>query len=127
MSRKIKTNGKFYCIDCGEELKDFNYKIKTINPDDQKFSDNTHDLFHELNGGRRFFCHKCDLGFAENEIINENYIKTLNKRIVNYALGLLDLDQKTQLYEEFCGNTYDNKSYKEFINNLLKTINKSEK
>ena len=69
MSGNKKKNGRYRCIDCGEELKDFNLRPITINPLDQKFTDNTHDLFHRLNDNRRFFCPKCNCGYDEGEVL----------------------------------------------------------
>lgn len=103
MSGNKKSNGKYLCIDCGEELKDFNYKPITINPDDQKFSDNSHDLFHKLNENRRFFCHHCNCGYDEGEVLlgSGKAVSKMNNhdKFITYLENLKE-DQKaiTKLY-----------------------------
>jgi hypothetical protein len=40
------------------------------------------------------------------------------KNILSKAIDVMNLDQKIELYEEFCGNTYSDSDLKDWIDNI---------
>ena len=110
MSVKSKNNEKYKCIDCGNDLKDFNIKIITKNPDDQEFCDNTERLFYDVNGNRRFFCPICNLGYDEDEVLlaSGRPVSGMNKhdKYITY-IGTLIKQSKETLKRRMAKQDYE--------------------